>query len=191
MFCWQIMMSWHWACCTTLATAVATRREPSRHGEAIAVERFLWRRYRATETLIAIWRHVSTSGDTLRHMATPIAIWRQASQRRDGRENLITFCCPMLYLCCPRDGYRDVISAGLSRFGDPRRPSAICVAVPWQLSPFRDSCRATARHLVVQCKLSRPISPFRDRRGTAILGATAVAKVVQQAQYKIDIWYCS
>ena len=31
----------HWACCTTLATAVATRREPSRHSEALAVERFL------------------------------------------------------------------------------------------------------------------------------------------------------
>ena len=134
-------------------------------------------------TLITIWRHVSTSGDTHRHMATPIAIWRQASQRRDGRENLITFCCLMLYLCCPRDGYRDVISAGLSRFGDPRRRSVICVAVLRQLSPFRDSCRAMARHLVVQCKLSWPISPFRDRRGTAILAATAVAKVVQQAQY--------
>ena len=90
----------------------------------------------------------------------------------------------MLYLCCPRDGYRDVISAGLPRFGDPRRRSAICIAVLRQLSPFRDSCRAKARHLVVQCKLSRPISPFRDRRGTAILAATAVAKVVQQAQYR-------
>ena len=90
----------------------------------------------------------------------------------------------MLYLCCPRDGYCDVISAGLSRFGDPRRRSAICIAVPRQLSPFRDSCRAKARHLVVQCKLSRPISPFRDRRGTAILATTAVAKVVQQAQYR-------
>ena len=132
---------------------------------------------------IAPRRHSSPFGDTYQPLVTPIAIWRQASQRRDGRENLITFCCPMLYICCPRDGYRDVISAGLSRFGDPRRRSAICVAVPRQLSPFRDSCRAMARHLVVQCKLSRPISPFRDRRGTAILAATAVAKVVQQAHY--------
>ena len=131
---------------------------------------------------IAPRRHSSPFGDMYQPLATPIAIWQQASQRRDGHQNLITFCCPMLYRCCPRDGYRDVISAGLSRFGDPRRRSAICVAVLRQLSPFRDSCRATARHLVVQCKLSRPISPFHDRRGTAILAATAVAKVVQQAQ---------
>ena len=79
-------------------------------------------------------------------------------QRRDGRENLITFCCPMLYLCCPRDGYRDVISAGLSRFGDPRRRSATAVAVPRQLSRYGEapSCamQAIAAHL----------SPFRDRR---------------------------
>ena len=77
--------------------------------------------------------------------------------------------------------YRDVISAVLSRFGDPRRPSAICIALPRYASLSRNSSRATVRHLVVQSKLSRPISPFRDRRGTAILAATAVAKVVQQA----------
>ena len=119
-------------------------------------------------TCINLWRHPSPYGDTHRHMVTPIAIWRQVSQRRDGCENLITFCCPMLYLCCPRDGYRDVISAGLSRFGDPRHRSAICVAVPRQLSPFRDSCRATARHLVVQCKLSWPNASDSRCQGCAI-----------------------
>ena len=75
--------------------------------------------------------------------------------------------------------YRDVISAVLSRFGDPRRPSVICIALPRYASPSRNSSRTTARHLLVQCKLSRPISPFRDHRGTAILAATAVASVVQ------------
>ena len=136
----------HWACCTTLATAVATRRQPSRHGEALAVERFLWRRYR---------RH----GDTHRHlaapiaMATPIAIWRHPSP-----------------------------------FGDRRRQGetvavATAVAVPRRLSPSHDSCRATARHLVVQCKLSRPTCRRSATVATAILAATAVAKVVQQAQY--------
>ena len=130
---------------------------------------------------VAIWRWVSPNGDEcrrgddiavikisprrrLRHAATALAVWRRPSPR----------------LC-----NRPVISAGLSRFGDPRRRSAICVAILRQLSPFRDSCRAMARHLVVQCKLSRPISPFRDRRGTAILAATAVAKVVQQAQCRV------
>ena len=102
---------------------------------------------------IAPRRHSSPFGDTYQPLATPIAIWRQASQRRDGRENLITFCCTMLYLCCPRDGYRDVISAGLSRFGDPRRRSAICVAVPRQLSRYGEapSCamQAIAAHLAV------------------------------------------
>ena len=164
-------------------------RQPSPHGESLRAmaKPSPWRDFYDGD--IAPRRHASPFGDTYQPLATSIAvwrhifsIWRQASQRRDGRENLITFCCPMLYLCCPRDGYRDVISAGLSRFGDPCRRSAICVAVPQQLSPFHDSCRATARHLVVQCKLSRPISPFRDRRETAILAATAVAKVVQQAR---------
>ena len=51
------------------------------------------------------------------------------------------------------------------------RALVILVAVPGQPSPFRDSCRATARHLVVHS-------------ATAILAATAVAKVVQQAQYQ-------
>ena len=76
--------------------------------------------------------------------------------------------------------YRDVISAVLSRFGDPRRPSAICIAVPQQLSRYGEAS------IVVQCKLSRPISPFHDRRGTAILAATAVAKVVQHAGPLLD-----
>ena len=75
-------------------------------------------------------------------------------QRRDGRENLITFCCPMLYLCCPRDGYRDVISAGLSRFGDPRRRSATAVAIPRQPSPFCDSRRHSATAVAVPRQLS-------------------------------------
>ena len=104
-------------------------RRPSPHGESLraTAKPSPWRDFYNGD--IAPRRHSSPFGDTYQPLATPIAIWRQASQRRDGRENLITFCCPMLYLCCPRDGYRDVISAGLSRFGDPRRHSAICVAV--------------------------------------------------------------
>ena len=47
------------------------------------------------------------------------------------------------------------------------RALVILVALPRYASPTRNSSRATARylvvHLVVQCKLSRPISPFRDR----------------------------
>ena len=66
--------------------AVATRRGPSGHGEAIAGEIFM----------MAIWRHASTFGDTHRHMATHFPIWRQASQRRDSRENLITFCIQLV-----------------------------------------------------------------------------------------------
>ena len=105
-------------------------------------------------------------------MATPIAIWRQASQRRDGRENLITFCCPMLYLCCPRDGYRDVISVGLSRFGDPRRRSAICVAVPRQLSRYGEapSCAMqaiAAHHAVPRPSRNRDFGRNSRRQGCA------------------------
>ena len=59
------------------------------------------------------------------------------------------------------------------------RALVILVALPRYVSPSRNSSRATARHLVVQCELSRPISPFHDRRGTAILAATAIANLVQ------------
>ena len=49
--------------------------------------------------------------------------------------------------------YRDVISVVLSCFGDPRRRSAICVAVPQQLSRYGEasSCamQAIAAHLAV------------------------------------------
>ena len=65
--------------------------------------------------------------------------------------------------------YHDVISAVLSRFGDPRRPSAICVALPRYALPSCNSSRATARHRLVQCKLSRPISPFHDLRPSPVL----------------------
>ena len=47
-------------------------------------------------------RHPSPFGDTRRHMATPIAIWRQASQRRDGRDNLITFCIQLVPMLSKR-----------------------------------------------------------------------------------------
>ena len=97
-------------------------------------------------------------------------------QRRDGRENLITFWGPMLYQCCPRDGYRDVISAGLSRFGDPRRRSATAVAVPRQPSPFRDSRRRSSTAVAVP----RQPSPFRDSRRRS---ATAVAVPRQLSRY--------
>ena len=49
--------------------------------------------------------------------------------------------------------YCDVISVVLSRFGDPRRRSAICVAIPQQLSRYGEasSCamQAIAAHLAV------------------------------------------
>ena len=143
-----------------------------------------WRSHRRGEISMTA---ISCPGDTHRHLVTRInlwrqplamgvAIWRQASQRRDGRENLITFCCPMLYLCCPRDGYRDVISAGLSHFGDPRRRSATAVAIPRQLSRYGEapSCamQAIAAHLAVP-------RPSRNRD----FGRDTVAKVVQQAHY--------
>ena len=63
--------------------------------------------------------------------------------------------------------YRDVISAVLSRFGDPRRPSAICVAVPQQLSRYGEasSCamQAIAAHLAVP-RPSRNRDFARDSR---------------------------
>ena len=133
-------------------------------------------------------------------MATHFPIWRQASQRRDSRENLITFCIQLVpvrmlskrwqageikkgksgsvatlssskmaerasvfpqvaaeVFWLPKQKrlscYRDVIAAVLSRFGDPRRPSAICVAIPQQLSRYGEasSCamQAIAAHLAV------------------------------------------
>ena len=49
--------------------------------------------------------------------------------------------------------YRNVISAVLSRFGDPHRPSAICVAVPQQLSCYGEAStcamQAIAAHLTI------------------------------------------
>ena len=63
--------------------------------------------------------------------------------------------------------YRDVISAVLSRFGDSRRPSAICVAVPQQLSRYGEasSCamQAIAAHLAVR-RLLRNRDFGRDSR---------------------------
>ena len=50
--------------------------------------------------------------------------------------------------------YRDVISGVLSRFGDPRHPSAICVAIPQQLS-----CYGEASTCAMQA-----ISPFSRNR---------------------------
>ena len=82
-------------------------------------------------------------------MATHDPIWRQASQRRDSRDNLITFCIQLVPMLSKR-WQAGEIKKVLSRFGDPRCRSAICVAVPRQLSRY-----------IVRCKLSWPISPFR------------------------------
>ena len=114
----------------------------SRHGDT----------HRHLATRINLWRHPSPYGDTF-------PIWRQASQRRDSRENLITFCIqlvPMLskrwlprcYLCCSVAHWWSS-----SPFRDMCRPSAICVAVPQQLSRLRNSSsfamQAIAAHLAV------------------------------------------
>ena len=146
---------------------------------------------------------------------------RQASQRRDSRENLITFCIQLVpvRMLSKRWQAGEIKKAKVEALPPYRHPRwlkglafshrwqhkssgypnrrgcrdtamlsllfcalVILVALPRYASPSRNSSRTTARHLVVQCKLSRPISPSRDRRGTAILSATAVAKVVQQAQ---------
>ena len=43
----------------------------------------------------------------------------------------------------------------------------------------------------MQCKLSWPISRFRDRRGTAILATTAVANLVQWAHYVLMVYHAN
>ena len=69
--------------------------------------------------------------------------------------------------------YRDVISAVLSRFGDPRRPSAICVAVPQQLSRYGEAStsamQAIADHLAVpRPSRNRDFGRDNRRQGCAI-----------------------
>ena len=162
-------------------------------------------------TIIAIWRHVSTSGNTHRHMMTHFPIWRQASQRRDSHENLITFCIQLVPVRMLSKRWQageikkgksgSVATLSSSKMAERAtamlsllfcRALVILVALPRYASPSRNSSRATARHLVVQCKLSRPKSRFRDSCGMARWAApwdgemgremgTAVAKVVQQA----------
>ena len=151
-------------------------------------------------TLIAISRHATTFGDTHRHMATHFPIWRQASQRRDSRENLITFCIQLVPVrmlskrwrnkkgksgsvatlssskmaerasVFPQvaaevfrlakqkrlSRYRDVISAVLSRFGDPRCPSAICVAIPQQLSRYGEASTCAMQAIVAHLAVPQP-----------------------------------
>ena len=142
-------------------------RRPSPHGESLhaMAKPSPWRDFYDGD--IAPRRHSSPFGDIHRHMATGVA---KARRPRELDHILLSNAVPML-----------------SKRWLPRCYLCWSVALWWSSSPFRDmrrrsALRATARHLVVQCKLSRPISPFRDRRGTAILAATAVAKVVQQAQ---------
>ena len=78
--------------------------------------------------------------------------------------------------------YRDVISAVLSRFGDPRRPSAICVAIPQQLSRYGEaSCcamQAIAAHLAVP-RPSRNRDFGRDsrRQGCATGPMSVIAQI--------------
>ena len=52
--------------------------------------------------------------------------------------------------------YRDVISAVLSRFGDPRRPSAICVAVPQQLSRYGKASTCAMQAIAAYLAVPRP-----------------------------------
>ena len=52
--------------------------------------------------------------------------------------------------------YRDVISAILLRFGDPHRPSAICVAVPQQLSRYGEASTCAMQAIAARLAVPRP-----------------------------------
>ena len=56
--------------------------------------------------------------------------------------------------------YRNVISAVLSRFGDPHHPSAICVAVPQQLSRYGEASTCAMEAIVAHLAIPRT---SRDR----------------------------
>ena len=80
--------------------------------------------------------------------------------------------------------YRDVISAVQSRFGDPCRPSAICVPIPQQLLRYGEAStcamQAIAAHLAVprpsrnldfgrdSCRQSCAIGPIYNYRPTRV-----------------------
>ena len=134
----------YWACCTTLATAVATRREPSRHGEAIAVERFF---------MTAISRH----GDTHRHLATRINLWRHPSpygdthhhngdRRRKGETAARTWS-HFAVQCCTY-AVQEMATAMLSLL--VCRALVILVALRRYASPFRDMRRRSATALALR-----------------------------------------
>ena len=170
---------------------------------AIAVERFLCRRYRATATLIAIWRHASTFGnmhpspygDTFPNLATGVAKARQpreldhilhsvstgtyaiqemagwrnkkgksgsvatlSSSKMAERASVFPQVAAEVFRLAKQkrlSRYRDV-SAVLSRFGDPRRPSAICVAVPQQLSRYGEASTCAMQAIAAHLAVPRP-----------------------------------
>ena len=119
-------------------------------------------------TPIAIWRHISRFGDrrskrwqageikkakvealppyrhprwlkglAFSHAQVAAEVFRLAKQKRLSR-------------------YRDVISAVLSRFGDPRRPSAIYVTVPQQLSRYGEASTCGMQGIAAHLAVPRP-----------------------------------
>ena len=143
--------------------------------------------HRHLATRINFWRHPSPYGDTFPDLATGVA---QARQPRE-LDHILHSVSTGTYAIQEMAGWRNkkgksgnVATLSSSKMAErassfPQVAAEVFrLAKQKRLSRYRDVISAVRTLVIlVQCKLSRLISPFHDRHGTAILAA--VASVVQ------------